>query len=383
MHLAKLHGTGNDFLVTVVADAGRRRAPTPRWRVCDRHRGRGADGLIALAPGSRRCGLHDGAAQRRRQGRRDEWERYPLPRGGWPTARAWRGDDRRGHRRRPTGGTPRDRWARPDRHRRHGSRHVRAEEIPLDVPACSTSIASYHGTHLPRRRRGVGNPHLVLSSTTWARPASRSTGRISSRTTGSRRASTSSSCRCSTGAGSACGSGSAASARRCRAARVCAPRPRRRAPRPGARRRRRRGPGRHPHGSPRRDDPPRRRGAPRVRRRCRRRRGRPELRREPQRRHAGDRRLTATEVDLEVGPAACACLVGTGVGLAHDRRCRSASLHELALLADTAGAEPMETRPAAARRPDPATYVGRGQGQKSSTSSPRRSTSTSSSSTTS
>src|SRR5436189_2355203 len=45
--LAKLHATGNDFLVhqgALSADVAA--------RLCDRHRGVGADGLVALLPGS-------------------------------------------------------------------------------------------------------------------------------------------------------------------------------------------------------------------------------------------------------------------------------------------------------------------------------------------
>lgn len=48
VRLSKLHATGNDFLVAV-GDAGFH-ADTAR-RLCDRHRGIGADGLIQLGPG--------------------------------------------------------------------------------------------------------------------------------------------------------------------------------------------------------------------------------------------------------------------------------------------------------------------------------------------
>jgi len=47
MQLSKLHATGNDFLVT--ADPV---TPARAIALCDRHRGIGADGLIALGPGS-------------------------------------------------------------------------------------------------------------------------------------------------------------------------------------------------------------------------------------------------------------------------------------------------------------------------------------------
>ncbi len=77
-------------------------------------------------------------------------------------------------------------------------------------------------------------------------------------------------------------------------------------------------------------------------------------------RHEGRqrRRLTATEVDLGVVRQR-ALLVGTGVN-AHDVIEAEADLEELALLADTAGAEPVATELQRRDRPDPATYVGKG-----------------------
>ena len=70
------------------------------------------------------------------------------------------------------------------------------------------------------------------------------------------------------------------------------------------------------------------------------------------------RRLTATEVDLEVLRQR-ALLVGTGVGT-RNLADAEASLAELALLADTAGAEPVESVLQRRDHPDPATYVGTG-----------------------
>lgn len=51
VHLSKLHGTGNDFLVTVAGPDGPVGAEVAR-AICDRHRGIGADGLITLLPGT-------------------------------------------------------------------------------------------------------------------------------------------------------------------------------------------------------------------------------------------------------------------------------------------------------------------------------------------
>jgi GTP-binding protein HflX len=72
----------------------------------------------------------------------------------------------------------------------------------------------------------------------------------------------------------------------------------------------------------------------------------------------GRRRLTATEVDLEVVHQR-ALLVGTGAG-ARTAEEAEASLEELALLTDTAGAEPVESVLQRRDHPDPATYIGSG-----------------------
>jgi GTP-binding protein HflX len=70
------------------------------------------------------------------------------------------------------------------------------------------------------------------------------------------------------------------------------------------------------------------------------------------------RRLTATEVDLAVLRQR-ALLVGTGIGT-RDVEAAEASLEELALLTDTAGAEPVELVLQRRDTPDPATYIGSG-----------------------
>jgi len=73
------------------------------------------------------------------------------------------------------------------------------------------------------------------------------------------------------------------------------------------------------------------------------------------------RRLTATEVDLE-RIRQRALLVSTGFGTTNDEDAQ-ASLDELALLADTAGAEPVEAVLQRRRSPDVATYVGKGKAE--------------------
>ncbi len=72
----------------------------------------------------------------------------------------------------------------------------------------------------------------------------------------------------------------------------------------------------------------------------------------------GRRRLTATEVDFGVVTQR-ALLVATGVGTRSLSEAE-ASLSELGLLTDTAGAEPVESVLQRRDRPDPATYIGSG-----------------------
>jgi GTP-binding protein HflX len=83
----------------------------------------------------------------------------------------------------------------------------------------------------------------------------------------------------------------------------------------------------------------------------------------PPRAHQGRqrRRLTATEVDL-VRPQQRALLVGTGYGTATLEDAES-SLDELALLADTAGAEVADAVMQRRQVPDPATYIGKGKAE--------------------
>ncbi len=53
LHLAKLHATGNDFLVRLALDGeAAPLAPETVAHLCDRRRGVGADGLITIGPGA-------------------------------------------------------------------------------------------------------------------------------------------------------------------------------------------------------------------------------------------------------------------------------------------------------------------------------------------
>jgi GTP-binding protein HflX len=75
----------------------------------------------------------------------------------------------------------------------------------------------------------------------------------------------------------------------------------------------------------------------------------------------GRRRLTATEIDLEVVRQR-ALVVGTGSGTRILEEAE-ASLEELALLADTAGADAVDRVLQRRERPDPATYIGAGKAE--------------------
>jgi GTP-binding protein HflX len=73
------------------------------------------------------------------------------------------------------------------------------------------------------------------------------------------------------------------------------------------------------------------------------------------------KRLTATEVDLGVVRQR-ALLVGTAIG-SRDIEDAEASVAELALLADTAGADPVDQVVQRRATPDPATFVGKGKAE--------------------
>jgi diaminopimelate epimerase len=60
LHLSKLHATGNDFLVRLglgLGDDARPLAAATVARLCDRHLGIGADGLITIGPGDSGAGV--------------------------------------------------------------------------------------------------------------------------------------------------------------------------------------------------------------------------------------------------------------------------------------------------------------------------------------
>ena len=163
MRVSKLHGTGNDFLVTVALDGSGASAAVAR-ALCDRHRGIGADGLISLLPGV------DGAdctmELRNADGSLAEMSGNGIRCLAWVARRQGLGGSERlvvdtgGGRRVVTtafgaGDTP---HASVDM----GPVTFDPAEIPLDAPSAFDLEATYHGTTYHGDAAGIGNPHLVL-----------------------------------------------------------------------------------------------------------------------------------------------------------------------------------------------------------------------------
>jgi diaminopimelate epimerase len=164
--LAKLHGTGNDFLVWSALDADSPAADVDAFAraVCDRHTGIGADGLILLTPGT------DGAdatmTLHNADGHVAEMSGNGVRCLAWVAARdGFDGDtlvvDTGGGRRvvdlvRAADGTVRR--ATVDM----GPVTFDPAGIPLDAPSAFDLTAEYHGIEYHGDAAGMGNPHLVL-----------------------------------------------------------------------------------------------------------------------------------------------------------------------------------------------------------------------------
>jgi diaminopimelate epimerase len=169
MRVSKLHGTGNDFLVTVVLDSsGEHGSGAPGAEVaralCDRHRGVGADGLITLLPGS------DGAdctmELRNADGGIAEMSGNGIRCLAWIADREGLGADGRlvvdtggGRRTVATAFHVDDAdFATVDM----GAVTFEPAEIPLDAPSAFELEATFHGVTYTGDAAGVGNPHFVL-----------------------------------------------------------------------------------------------------------------------------------------------------------------------------------------------------------------------------
>jgi diaminopimelate epimerase len=160
VRLSKLHATGNDFLV----HAGDLTGANAR-RLCDRHTGVGADGLLLLLPGN------DGAdctmVLYNADGGRAEMSGNGMRCLAWVAVRAGLGDGKRlivdtdGGRRTVDvdvglGGDVVA--ATVDM----GPVTFDPAAIPLDAPTPFVLEATFHGVTYNGDAAGVGNPHLVL-----------------------------------------------------------------------------------------------------------------------------------------------------------------------------------------------------------------------------
>lgn len=162
VHLSKLHGTGNDFLVTVARDA----APGADLAraLCDRHRGIGADGLITLLPGA--AGADCTMELRNADGGIAEMSGNGIRCLAWVAVREGLGLSGRllvetGGGRRTMSLVVEDgelRSATVDM----GPVTFEPAAIPLEAPSAFDLEATFHGTTYRGDAAGMGNPHLVL-----------------------------------------------------------------------------------------------------------------------------------------------------------------------------------------------------------------------------
>ncbi len=167
LSLAKLHATGNDFLVLVNLNGTFAAvAPADARRLCDRHRGIGADGLITIEAGT------DGAdctmVLLNADGGRAEMSGNGARALAAEAHRAGIGDGKRlvvdtdGGRREidldvdPV--TNEVTRATVDM----GAVTFDPAEIPLDAPSPFDIEATFHGTTYHGDAAGVGNPHFVI-----------------------------------------------------------------------------------------------------------------------------------------------------------------------------------------------------------------------------
>lgn len=164
IHLSKLHGTGNDFLVTVALTGEPPPSAAVARALCDRHRGVGADGLITVMPG--RDGSDCTMELRNADGGLAEMSGNGIRCLAWVARREGLGSseglvvDTAGGRRVVT--TAFDGTEAPRAAVDMGAVTFEPAEIPLAAPSPFDLEVSYHGTEYRGDAAGVGNPHLVL-----------------------------------------------------------------------------------------------------------------------------------------------------------------------------------------------------------------------------
>ena len=165
LRLSKLHGAGNDFLVTVASD-GRGADAGLAMRLCDRHRGIGADGLVTLLPG--RDGADCTMELRNADGSLAEMSGNGIGCLSWVAVREGLGDGKRLVV--DTGGGRRE--VELDVNQATGELvgatvdmgpvTFDPAEIPLDAPSALDLEVTFHGVTYHGDAAGMGNPHLVL-----------------------------------------------------------------------------------------------------------------------------------------------------------------------------------------------------------------------------
>jgi diaminopimelate epimerase len=163
--VSKLHGAGNDFLVTVAPDD---HAPDAAVavRLCDRHVGIGADGLITLLPG--RDGADCTMELRNADGSLAEMSGNGIGCLSWVAVREGLGDGKRLVV--DTGGGRREVELAIDPTRGElvaatvdmGPVTFEPAEIPLDAPTAFDLDVTFHGVTYRGDAAGMGNPHFVL-----------------------------------------------------------------------------------------------------------------------------------------------------------------------------------------------------------------------------
>ena len=165
LRVSKLHGAGNDFLVTVAGD-GRAPGEGVAARLCDRHVGVGADGLITLLPG--RDGADCTMELRNADGSRAEMSGNGIGCLSWVAVREGLGDGKRLVV--DTGGGRREVELDVDPATGElvaatvdmGPVTFEPAEIPLDAPSALDLEVTFHGVTYHGDAAGMGNPHFVL-----------------------------------------------------------------------------------------------------------------------------------------------------------------------------------------------------------------------------
>lgn len=163
MRVSKLHGTGNDFLVTVAPDGVTAPDALVARALCDRHRGIGADGLITLLRGGE--GADCRMELRNADGGVAEMSGNGIRCLAWVARREGLGG--RGRLVVETGGGRRVVTTSFDADVPHASVDMgpvtfEPQKIPLDAPSAFDLEVAYHGTTYHGDAAGLGNPHLVL-----------------------------------------------------------------------------------------------------------------------------------------------------------------------------------------------------------------------------